>query len=263
MQVISLENVQLIRNHKNLLKNIQWQVNQGENWALLGLNGAGKTLLLQIITGNLWPSSGKVTVLGEVFGQTSLPELSKRIGWVSSALQVRLRANDLAEQIVLSGKFASIGIYQKYQEKELNRAKELLTMLQADSLIGKTYGQLSQGERQIVLIARGLMAKPELLILDEPCNGLDLFARERLLQQISQLSRLHRAPTILFVTHHTEEILPFISHVCLLRSGEIYAQGPRESLLSTQTLQDFYQHSIKIEPYGRQRYLVTPNEAPH
>ena len=190
MPIISLENVQLIRNHKFLLNQIQWQVEQGENWALLGLNGAGKTLLLQIITGNLWPSSGKVTVLGEVFGQTSLPELSKRIGWISSALQVRLRANEFAEQIVLSGKFASIGIYQKYEPEDLMHAKNLLEHLEAASLIGKTYGQLSQGERQIVLIARGLMAEPELLILDEPCTGLDLFARERLLQQIAHLSFL-------------------------------------------------------------------------
>lgn len=258
MPIISLENVQLIRNHKFLLNQIQWQVEQGENWALLGLNGAGKTLLLQIITGNLWPSSGKVTVLGEVFGQTSLPELSKRIGWISSALQVRLRANEFAEQIVLSGKFASIGIYQKYEPEDLLRAKNLLEHLEAASLIGKTYGQLSQGERQIVLIARGLMAEPELLILDEPCTGLDLFARERLLQQIAHLSFLPQAPTILFVTHHTEEILPFISHVCLLRSGEIFAQGLREDLLSTEMLQDFYQQAVTIEPYADNRYIVSP-----
>ena len=111
-----------IREKNPLLQQINWTINPGEHWAILGLNGAGKTLLLQIITGNLWPSKGKVTVLGEVFGQTSIPELSKRIGWVSTALQVRLRMNETAENIVLSGKFASIGLYQHYTLEELQQA---------------------------------------------------------------------------------------------------------------------------------------------
>ena len=101
MPIIELEDVSYIREKNPLLQQINWTINPGEHWAILGLNGAGKTLLLQIITGNLWPSKGKVTVLGEVFGQTSIPELSKRIGWVSTALQVRLRMNETAENIVL------------------------------------------------------------------------------------------------------------------------------------------------------------------
>lgn len=261
MSVISLEKVNFIRNRKVLLDNINWQVKQGEHWALLGLNGAGKTLILQMITGNLWPSNGKISVLGEVFGQTSLPELSKRIGWVSTALQARLRMEDLAEEIVLSGKFASIGIYQAYNEADLEKAKGHLASLNASILIGKTYNQLSQGERQVVLIARGLMAEPELLILDEPCTGLDLFAREDLLQSIQQLSLSETAPTILFVTHHTEEIMPFISHVCLLREGKIVDQGARENILTAKTFQDFYQQSVTITAYSENRFLVVPEKA--
>lgn len=260
MKVLSLEEVSFIRNHKFLLNQINWQVNQGEHWALLGLNGAGKTLILQMITGNLWPSEGKITVLGEVFGQTSIPELSKRIGWVSTALQVRLRMNDVAEEIVLSGKFASIGIYQKYSPADLEKAKKHLTALNAADLIGKPYAHLSQGERQVVLIARGLMADPELLILDEPCTGLDLFAREDLLQSIQHLAEAPDAPTILFVTHHTEEIMPFVSHVCLLREGEIFNQGTRETMLTTQTFQQFYQKPVTIAPYSGNRLLVSPQK---
>ena len=258
MKVIELEGIDYIRNGKPLLKQLNWTVNQGEHWALLGLNGAGKTLLLQIITGNLWPSKGRVTVLGEIFGQTSLPELSKRIGWVSSALQVRLPMNELAEKIVLSGKFASIGIYQKYDELDLLHALALLSSLGSEHLIGKTYAQLSQGEKQIVLIARALMAKPELLILDEPCSGLDLFAREELLQNIQQATREEDSPTILFVTHHTEEVMPFISHVCLLKEGRIFKQGTRETILQEQSLQDFYQRPIEISAFGKERYVISP-----
>ncbi|MHC5269153.1 ABC transporter ATP-binding protein [Enterococcus sp. LJL98] len=260
MPIIDLQEVHYIRQRKTLLQQINWKVQQGEHWALLGLNGAGKTLLLQIITGNLWPSSGQVAILGEVFGQTSLPELSKRIGWVSSALQVRLRMNELAEKIVLSGKFASIGIYQAYDENDLDQAKSLLKNLGSTALIGKTYQQLSQGEKQIVLIARALMAQPELLILDEPCTGLDLFAREELLHNIQKLADTPHAPTILFVTHHTEEIMPFISHVCLLREGTIFTQGERATILKNETLQAFYQRPIQIAPFAKTRQVISPSD---
>lgn len=259
MDVLNLEQVNFIRKQVYLLKEIQWSVKKGQHWALLGLNGAGKSLLLQIITGNLWASSGQVQVFGETFGQTSIPEINKRIGWVSLALQVRLK-NEVAEKIVLSGKFASIGLYQTYEEADLQVARELLATLDSSSLIGKKYPQLSQGERQIVLIARALMAKPELLILDEPCTGLDLFAREELLKKIEQLTRTPNAPTILLVTHHTEEILPFITHVALLRDGEFVQQGERANVLQPEILSDFYKQTVEVRPYGDQRYLVLPAE---
>ena len=130
--------------------------------------------------------------------------------------------------------------------------------LGAATIIDKTYQQLSQGERQIVLIARALMAKPALLILDEPCTGLDLFAREELLQRIEQLASEPHAPTILFVTHHTEEIMPFISHVALLKEGHFFKQGPREELLQSALLQAFYQRAIEVTPYTEERHMITP-----
>lgn len=257
MDVLNLEQVNFIRKENYLLKEIQWSVKKGQHWALLGLNGAGKSLLLQLITGNLWASSGQVQVFGETFGQTSIPEINKRIGWVSLALQVRLK-NEVAEKIVLSGKFASIGLYQTYEEADLQVARDLLTTLDSSSLIGKKYPQLSQGERQIVLIARALMANPELLILDEPCTGLDLFAREELLKKIEQLTHTPDAPTIFLVTHHTEEILPFITHVALLRDGEFVQQGKRTQVLQPEILSDFYKQTVEVRPYGEQRYLVLP-----
>ena len=130
--------------------------------------------------------------------------------------------------------------------------------LGAATIIGKTYQQLSQGERQIVLIARALMAKPALLILDEPCTGLDLFAREELLQRIEQLASEPHAPTILFVTHHAEEVMPFITHVALLKEGHFFKQGPREELLQSALLQAFYQRAIEVTPYTEERYMITP-----
>ena len=171
--IVNFYYVSLVRGDNLVLNHINWQVQPGENWAVLGLNGAGKTSMLKLLHGDFWPSEGSLEVLGERFGHTSIPELVKRIGWVSSALQDWLHPGDLAERIVLSGKFASIGIYQEYTKGDMDRAKELLVQSGGAKLIGRSYGVLSQGERQAVMIARALMANPELLVLDEPCTGLE------------------------------------------------------------------------------------------
>ncbi|ECB9580952.1 ABC transporter ATP-binding protein [Listeria monocytogenes] len=244
--MFAFENVYLKRDNKMILSDINWVVNEKENWAILGLNGSGKTTLLQLLNGYLWPSSGRLQVLGHIFGQTSLPELRKSIGWVSNALDHQLKDYELSEQIVLSGKFASIGIYAKVTADELALAKKWLIDCGGISLIGKPYKILSQGERQIVLIARALMASPKLLILDEPCNGLDLFAKERLLERIKKIAELPESPTMLFVTHHTEEILPCFDNIILLRDGEITNHGKTENLLTEEILQDFYQKPVEL-----------------
>ena len=158
----------------------------------------------------------------------------------------------------MSGKFASIGIYQKYTIAELDEAKQLMASLGAKKLIGKVYQVLSQGEKQLILIARALMAKPELLILDEPCNGLDLFAREDLLSRIKEMKRTADAPSLLYVTHHTEEILPLLNHVLMIRDGKIFKQGKREELLQEKVLNDFYQRPITIHEMSDDRLMVIP-----
>ncbi|EOH92294.1 hypothetical protein UAW_03279 [Enterococcus haemoperoxidus ATCC BAA-382] len=259
MKAFEFKNVSFIRDKKTLLNNVSWSAETGENWAILGLNGAGKTLLLQLICGYLWPTKGHLVVLDQVFGQASIPDLQRRIGWVSTALQYRMKNWETAEKIVLSGKFASIGIYQHYTVDELEQAKAILRNAGGESLIGKKYEVLSQGERQLVLISRALMTNPELLILDEPCNGLDLFAREKLLSQIKQIAEQESHPTLLYVTHHTEEILPCFNHLMLLKDGEIFAKGTRSELFNEEKFADFYAEPIQIIPLKDERFAVYPN----
>ena len=158
----------------------------------------------------------------------------------------------------MSGKFASIGLWQSYQASELTAAKDLLATLGGSDLIGKPYAILSQGEKQLVLIARALMPAPELLILDEPCTGLDLFAREELLQRIARIKGRPDAPTVLFVTHHTEELPPFINRLLMLRHGKIYQQGSPQELLTASNLTEFYQKPIRLFSYQEKRVIVAP-----
>lgn len=258
MKAFEFEDVSFIRDKKKLLNNVNWSVETSENWAILGLNGAGKTLLLQLICGYLWPTKGRLVVLDQVFGKASIPELQRRIGWVSTALQYRMKNWETSEKIVLSGKFASIGIYQHYTDEELEQAKVILINAGGESLIGKKYEVLSQGERQLVLISRALMANPELLILDEPCNGLDLFAREKLLSQIQQIAEQEKHPTLLYVTHHTEEILPCFNHLMLLKDGEIFAKGTQAELFNEECFADFYAEPIQIISLNDERFAVYP-----
>ncbi|WP_461215107.1 ABC transporter ATP-binding protein [Lacticaseibacillus sp. GG6-2] len=257
--ILAFRDVTLERSTKTILKHIDWTIEPNQNWAILGLNGAGKTTMLKMIHGDLWPSSGQLEVLGGVFGHTSIPELTRKIGWVSTALQDWLHPGDRVENIVLSGKFASIGLYERYTRAELNEAKRILSDMGGAKLIGKTYGVLSQGERQLVMIARAMMAHPQLLILDEPCNGLDLFAREALLQRVAKIAEMPDSPALLFVSHYTEELMPCFQHVMLLKDGEIFAQGNRQELLQADKLSEFYAKPIQTAMIGTDRIAVYPS----
>ncbi len=245
--MISLENVTLRKNGKALLNNISWTVNKGEHWSILGLNGSGKTTLLKVINGYLWPQEGKVEVLGEKFGNTDLPRLRRKIGWVSASLQERIYKTDSVLSIVLSGMFASIGLYGQVHDEGLEKAAGIMRLLDCEKFKDEPYERLSQGERQRVLIARALMASPEILILDEPCSSLDLIAREQFLAFIEKLTKQPDGPTLIYVTHHVEEILPSFTHTLLLRDGEVFACGNSKEIMTERNLSSFYQHPVKLQ----------------
>ncbi|KXT84646.1 ABC transporter ATP binding protein [Streptococcus sp. DD11] len=259
-QIITLENVSLTKQGKNILKNLNWQVQKGENWAILGLNGSGKSSLLRLLMAEYWKTEGKVTVLGTEFGAGGIPQLRSRIGVVGSFIAERLPSRLLTEEIVLTGKYKSSMLYRQYGRTELEEAREMLASVGGQELIGRTYASLSQGEKQLLLIARSLMEEPELLILDEASSGLDLFARERLLDQIESIARLKKAPTILYVTHHAEEITPVMDHLLLLKGGEITAQGPTETVLTKETLDLFYPQPVRLIDLGSGRFFVQREE---
>ena len=253
--MIMLENVSLWRGRDYLLKNVSWEVLQGEHWAILGLNGSGKTTLLNMINGYLFPSAGKVTVLGNQFGSYDLRELRKSIGWVSTSLQEKLYVTETAVEIVISGKKAMIGLFEDPSEEDWEEAIQLLARLGCSGFLHRTYQTLSQGEKQKVLIARALMAKPQLLILDEPCTGLDIFARENLLRFIDQLGREADAPTLIYVTHRTEEILPIFNRTLLLKNGEVYGKGNTLDMLTEEVLSGFLDVNVVVSTSGTRTWI--------
>ncbi|WP_427179561.1 ABC transporter ATP-binding protein [Paenibacillus sp. TC-CSREp1] len=253
--MIDVQHVTWKRGPLTLLHDVSWRVNKGEHWALLGLNGSGKTTLLNMITGYLWPTEGSISVLGHEYGSVDLRELRKSIGWVSSSLQEKLYATDRTQYVVISGKHATIGLYDKLEDEDLEQARHWMQTLGCEHLWDREYRTCSQGEKQKLLIARALMANPQLLILDEPCNGLDLFSREHLLHSIQELTERPDTPSLIYVTHHTEEILPVFRHSLLLRRGEVFGNGLTEELMTQNVLSDFFEAPVEVDRHGERVYV--------
>ncbi len=260
--IIDMQHVTWIRDKRTIVRQIDWQVNPGEHWAIVGLNGSGKTTVLNMISAYIWPTKGSVTVLGHRLGTVDVRELRKQIGWVSSSLQERLYANETAEEIVISGKYATIGLFDQPQPSDVETARSLLEQLGCARLADRTYQTLSQGEKQRVLIARALMASPRLLILDEPTTGLDVFAREQLLASIERIGRQPGGPTLLYVTHHIEEIVPVFSHTLLLRRGEVYAAGATSDVLTSQNLSRFFEVPVDVRWQNNRAWLTIQDLSP-
>lgn len=253
--MIDIRHLLLYRNGKTILQDIDWHVERGQHWAILGLNGSGKTTLLKVINGYIWPNEGTVEVLGQKYGQTDMREIRRHIGWISAHMIEQFHRQDPVIEIVLSGKFGAFRLFQSVSEEEINEAVVLLEQFGIQHLANMLFEHLSQGERQRVQIARALMAKPQLLILDEPCTGLDLIERENLLQLIAQIAKDEEV-TLLYVTHHVEEILPCFSHVLLLKEGSIYAQGERLKQLTTTSLSEFFARPVSVQNEDGRAWLA-------
>lgn len=249
--MIGFVDVGLDRGPRVILDGVSWCVRAGEHWAIVGANGSGKTSLLQVATGYLWPTRGSVSILGQPFGQVDLRALRRSIGWVSSSLGPLLRTNQPALSIVLSGAFASTGLFDRPTSQQVLQAEQLLTQVGCTHLARSAFATLSLGEQQRVLIARALMAQPKLLILDEACAGLDLPGRECLLEVVDRLGR-NGGPAMVLVTHHIEEISPVFTHVLALRGGRVLAAGMKHDVLTPAILSDTFALPIEVErKFGR------------
>lgn len=244
--VLDLQVESFTRDGTDILREVRWRIDQGEHWAVLGPNGAGKSTLLSIVAGYEWPSRGEVAVLGETYGRCDMRALKERIGWVSSSLFSWLPARQSARHVAATGIHATIGSWHQLSAQDLVRADDALRVIGAYPFRNKRYGILSQGEKQRVMIARALVTKPELLILDEPCAGLDPGARERLISDVDRLCAKPGGPTLILVSHHVEEIPGHATHGLLLKDGYALAAGPLMEVLSDELLSELYDYPCKV-----------------
>lgn len=238
-----------------ILDRLSWEVKKGEHWVILGPNGSGKTSLLSTLSAYLTPSDGTVEVLGETFGESDWRELRKSIGLVSSSVRQRMSDEEVALETVVSGKYAMIDYWGKVTAAERRGAMRILRQTECLYLAQRPWRVLSQGERQRILIGRALMAKPRLLILDEPCSGLDPVAREHFLQFVERLGRQRNAPALVLVTHHVEEITPVFSHVLVLKKGRVLVSGEKTKALTSANLSKAFNAKMRLSLSGH-RYAL-------
>lgn len=232
--------------HRYLLRDVTWQVNKGQHWVVFGMNGSGKTTLLSIIAGFKKHTRGSLEVLGEQYGEDNVLSLRKRIGWVSSSFFDKYYSDESALDIVLSGLFGTFSPNFDLEDEQVLLAKKLLVHLNLGDKINRPFNMMSKGERQNVLIARALIARPEILLLDEPGTGLDVFAREKMLSIVRELADETNV-TMIYVTHYPEEILDIFENCMLLKNGLVYTKGKTSEIMTSDRLSALLDYPVKVE----------------
>jgi len=275
IDLVTCDSVGYRQSGLDILREFDWQLEAGQHWAVLGPNGSGKTTLLKIACGYLWPTSGRVLWLGQEL--LDLIELRRNIGWISSSMIAEIPPTDSALETVVSGRLGQLGLKRFPEfgpsEADFADAAAELDRLGCSDLTDKPFGVLSQGERQQVLIARARMAGPLLLVLDEPCAGMDPGVRERFLAWLDELlndeARMtndeksgirhssfairHSSPipTTILVTHHIEEIVPQIQNTLIMSGGQIHAAGPTREVVTRQSIEKIYRTRLaRLESSG-------------
>jgi molybdate transport system ATP-binding protein len=214
------------------LDRLNWTVRRGEHWAILGPNGSGKSTILRLILGeNLQGYANDITLFGRRKGSgETLWEIRQKIGVVSSELQVQYRKKMTAHDVIASGFYDSIGLYQYPTVEERAVVDRWVDMLAIGDIACRRYHQLSYGQQRMILLARAMIKPPVLLIIDEPCHGLDIPNRRRILEIIEIIGGTRTQ--LLYVTHHIQEIPACITHVLRLDQGRTIALGPRGDVLT-------------------------------
>jgi iron complex transport system ATP-binding protein len=246
--VIACKALDLVVGDNRVLRGIDWHVRPGERWVVLGPNGAGKSSLLRLAATYEMPSSGRAHVLGEQLGRVNVWTLRPRIGWASPGTARLLKRFLTVREAIVTGLRAVMVMFrQEFAEHEWERADQLGRRAGLGELLDRRVDQLSEGERQRLLLARMLMPDPDLLLLDEPTAGLDLPGREHLLAQLTELGAQARPQAIVMVTHHFEEIPPGFTHALLLRDGAVLAAGELASVLTADNLEACFGVDLMLE----------------
>src|SRR5882724_2557709 len=256
--ILQVSNLRIERGKTVILDGVCWRILRGEHWAIIGANGSGKTSLLSALSGYLTPGGGLISVLGRDYGLSDWRELRKEIGLVSSSIRQMMANDEPALETVISGKYAMIDFWGRPSPADKTQARRILRQIECEHIEKRPWLVLSQGERQRVLIGRALMARPRLLILDEPCAGLDPAAREQFLNFIQRLGKTKDSPTLVLVTHHVEEIMPVFSHVLILKGGKVLASGRKAEHLTNRGLSEAFKTQMQLRKIrGRYALAVT------
>jgi len=226
--LVSMKNVTIKYEGTTVLDNVSWTMRTGENWVILGPTGCGKTTLLNLITGdNPQAYANEIYLFGKRRGSgESIWEIKRRTGMISSEFQIRYRKPITAFEVVLSGFFDSVGLYRDYTRKQKEIAEQWVEVLGIADKSDRVFNQLSYGEQRMQLLARSMVKIPQILILDEPCQGLDRTNRQRILDAIEIVGN-HSKTDIVYVTHYPHEIPACMTHILQFEKAQTERYRPR------------------------------------
>lgn len=244
--VLLVQDVDVVRDGKPILREVSLTVRAGEHWALLGANGAGKSTLLSLLGALAHPTCGMVEVLGHRLGRVDMRQLRSYVGHVNPRHD--LRSPLKVQDVVLTGLTNTIERVPRWEPtpEQVATADRLIGLLGLTDRQDARWPTLSQGERGRALIARALMPSPRLLLLDEPATGLDVAGREQLIERIDTLQHTYPELASVLVTHHLEELPPGTTHVMLLRDGRCLASGPAGEVLTSDQVSKCFDHPIRL-----------------
>ena len=244
---VDFQHASVARGEKTVLHDLSLRILSGEHVAILGPNGCGKSTLIKTMTCECYPIA-REGMRALIFGRDrwEVFELRKRLGVVAGDLPSERTLHTRGRDAVITGFFSSSTIWPEFHVTGAmrRRAGEVLAHLEAAHLAEKPVGEMSAGEMRRILIGRALVHDPEVLLIDEPSNALDLAAQSELRQTLRQLAR--RGIGIVLITHHLADILPEIDRVVMLRQGRIFADGPKRELLTAPRLTDLFGVPVSI-----------------
>lgn len=231
-----------------LLKNVNWEIEENSRWIILGMNGSGKTTLLSMLAGYQDYTHGQVLYRDTDYRDLDILKVRQKMGFISNSYFDRVYQNESVMDLVLAGLSGTLGLEEAYiHSAHVRKLKRLLEYVGLQDRMDASYSWLSKGERQNILILRALLARPEVMVLDEPMTGLDVVSKHKMKRFVKGMAE-DRQQTILYVTHHFEEISPDLFDYCLLmRHGQVYQSGPVEDVINSEVISHFLQKPVIID----------------
>lgn len=245
--LLELANVTVVRGGRRALDGVTLSIPRGQNTAVLGPNGAGKSTLLRMLNGEFFPVRGpgvRMRLLGR--DRWNVFDVRRQLGVVSHELQATHHGWLKGRDVVCSGFFASVGVYrhQGLTDAQRRRAAAAAASQGAGELLERRFDTLSSGEQRRLLLARALVHEPHTLLLDEPATGLDLRAAFGLMERLRAL--VSAGTTLIIVTHHVDQIPPEVERIVLLKAGRVFAEGPKDEVLTSATLSDLFEVGVQL-----------------
>jgi len=239
------KNINCFKNGFRVIKDLNLKISYSENVILIGPNGSGKSSLIEVINRNIYPVIANKSKL-KIFDKEliNLWELRKRISTVNNDIKNRINPNLKVFDLILSGLYGRYCYIQNQSERDTYKVEKIMKIMNISDLSKKNFSYLSDGEKQISLIARALIKKPDILILDEPITNLDYKSKFFVVNKINELSKLNTK--ILCVTHDISTITKIYDRVIMLKDGKIIADGNQNKVINSENLYKLYGIQIEV-----------------